>query len=199
MQFTGANVAVLSSSLGSIGDRGEVGVVVIILLLLLCCHTPAVFPLLHVGAHLARCPRAPGRAPLCCRALWGLGSLEADIKSLPKIKYLMHQLSSAQLGILHVCTLLTRNVLLSPGWPYGAMSRARSARTSTREAEYTVVCSSVSGGWIKYHISIIHFKLPAPLSPFKSIKLLFQKLLSGNFSPKRCSNYYIVWEHFEFF
>ena len=81
--------------------------------------------------------------------------------------------------------LLTRNVLLSPSWPYGAMSRARSARTSTREAEYTVVCSSVSGGWIKYHISIIHFKLPAPLSPFKSIKLLFQKLLSGNFSPKR--------------
>ena len=58
MQFTGANVAVLSSSLGSIGDRGEVGVVVIILLLLLCCHTPAVFPLLHVGAHLARCPRS---------------------------------------------------------------------------------------------------------------------------------------------
>ena len=52
MQFTGATVAVLSSSLGSIGDRGEVGVVVIILLLLLCCHTPAVFPLLHVGAHL---------------------------------------------------------------------------------------------------------------------------------------------------
>ena len=120
MQFTGANVAVLSSSLGSIGDRGEVGVVVIILLLLLCCHTPAVFPLLHVGAHLARCPRAPGRAPLCCRALWvllvwGLGSLEADIKSLPKIKYLMHQLSSAQLGILHVCTIVDKKCPPQPG------------------------------------------------------------------------------------
>ena len=34
MQFTGATVAVLSSSLGSIGDRGKDGVVVIILLLL---------------------------------------------------------------------------------------------------------------------------------------------------------------------
>ena len=103
-----------------VGDRGEVGVVVIILLLLLCCHTPAVFPLLHVGAHLARCPRAPGRAPLCCRALWvllvwGLESLEADIKSLPKIKYLMHQLSSAQLGILHVCTIVDKKCPPQPG------------------------------------------------------------------------------------